>query len=311
MPKYLITGGAGFIGSNLARKLTAQGADVVILDNFSTGKVENLEDLKDKVRVVEGDICDIDVVRDATEGADYVLHHAAVVSVPRSVKDPLRTNEVNVDGTLNCLLAARDAGVERFVFAASSSAYGDSEELPKHEDMPSKPLSPYGVAKLVGEMYCKVFNDVYGLQTVSLRYFNIFGPFQDPASEYAAVVPIFITSLLAGKSPLVYGDGEQTRDFTFIDNAVQANLLALTSDKAPGSVINVACGARFTLNRLIKDLKVLLGSSVDAEYTDPRTGDIKHSLGDITTARDLLGYEPEVSFEEGLKRTVDWFKARA
>jgi UDP-glucose 4-epimerase len=311
MPKYLITGGAGFIGSNLARKLVTQGADVVILDDFSTGKAENLDDVKDKVRVIEGDICDINVVRDATAGADYVLHHAAVVSVPRSVKDPLRTNEVNVDGTLNCLLAARDAGVKRFVFAASSSAYGDSEELPKREDMPPKPLSPYGVAKLVGEMYCKVFNDVYGLETVSLRYFNIFGPFQDPKSQYAAVVPIFITSLLAGKSPLVFGDGEQSRDFTFIDNAVQANLLAAKSVKAPGNVINVACGARFTLNRLIHDLKDLLGSSVDAKYTEPRTGDIKHSLGDITAARDLLGYNPEVSFEEGLKRTVDWFKTGA
>jgi UDP-glucose 4-epimerase len=311
MPKYLVTGGAGFIGSNLARKLVSQGAEVIILDNFTTGKVENLEDLKDKVRVVEGDICDIDIVRKATDGADYVLHHAAVVSVPRSVKDPLRTNEVNVDGTLNCLIAARDAGVKRFVFAASSSAYGDSEKLPKHEDMPAMPLSPYGVAKLVGEMYCKVFNDVYGLQTVSLRYFNIFGPFQDPTSQYSAVVPIFISSLLAGNSPLVYGDGEQSRDFTFIDNAVQANLLAVKSEKAPGNVINVACGARFTLNRLIQDLKDLLGSSVEIEYTDPRTGDIKHSMGDITTARDLLGYEPEVSFEEGLRRTVDWFKARA
>jgi UDP-glucose 4-epimerase len=311
MPKYLITGGAGFIGSNLARKLVGQDADVVILDNFSTGKVENLEDLKDRARVIEGDICDIDVVREATEGTDYVLHHAAVVSVPRSVKDPLRTNEVNVDGTLNCLLAARDAGVKRFVFAASSSAYGDSEELPKREDMPSLPLSPYGVAKLVGEMYCKVFNDVYGLETVSLRYFNIFGPYQDPTSQYSAVVPIFISSLLAGKSPVVYGDGEQSRDFTFIDNAVQANLLAVKSEKAPGSVINVACGARFTLNRLIEDLKKLLGSSVQTRYADPRTGDIKHSMGDISAAKDLLGYKPEVSFEEGLKRTVDWFKARA
>jgi len=311
MPKYLITGGAGFIGSNLARKLVDQGADVVVLDNFSTGKAENLENLKDKVRVVTGDICDIDIVRDATQGADYVLHHAAVVSVPRSVKDPIRTNEVNVDGTLNCLVAARDAGVKRFVFAASSSAYGDSEELPKREDMPSLPLSPYGVAKLVGEMYCRVFNDVYGLETVSLRYFNIFGPFQDPTSQYSAVVPIFISSLLAGKSPLVYGDGEQSRDFTFIDNAVQANLLAVKSEKAPGSVINVACGARFTLNKLIEDLRDLLGSSVETAYTDARTGDIKHSLGDISTARDLLGYQPEVSFEEGLKRTVDWFKASA
>jgi UDP-glucose 4-epimerase len=311
MPKYLITGGAGFIGSNLARKLVSQGADVVVLDDFSTGKSENLDDLKDKVRVIKGDICDIDTVRQATEGADYVLHHAAVVSVPRSVKDPLRTNAVNVDGTLNCLVAARDAGAKRFVFAASSSAYGDSEELPKREDMSALPLSPYGVAKLVGEMYCKVFNDVYGLETVSLRYFNIFGPFQDPTSQYSAVVPIFIASLLKGKSPLVYGDGEQSRDFTFIDNAVDANLLAVKSEKAAGSVINVACGARFTLNELIDDLKGLLGASVETAYTDARPGDIKHSLGDISAARHLLGYQPKVSFEEGLRQTVDWFRARA
>jgi UDP-glucose 4-epimerase len=308
MARYLITGGAGFIGSNIARKLISLDEEVVILDDFSTGKRENLEDIVKKVTLVEGDICNVDIVEKAVKGADYVLHHAAVVSVPRSIEDPVRTNEVNVDGTLNCLLAARDAGVKRFVFAASSSAYGDSEELPKHEAMRPDPLSPYGIAKLVGEMYCKVFFDVYGLETVSLRYFNIFGPYQDPASMYAAVVPIFITKLMTGGSPLVYGDGEQSRDFTYIDNAVQANILATTSAKAPGKVINVACGTRFTLNDLLNRLSDLTGVKTPATYVDPRAGDILHSQGDISVASDLLGYSPRITFEEGLSKTVDWFK---
>jgi nucleoside-diphosphate-sugar epimerase len=309
MAKYLITGGAGFIGSNLARKLLSMGEEVVVLDDLSTGKKANLEGIKDRVRLVVGDICDLDVVREAMEGIDYVFHHAAVVSVPRSVDDPMRTNQVNVDGTLNCLLAARDVEAKRFVFAASSSAYGDSKELPKHEDMKPHPLSPYGVSKLVGEMYCRVFHEVYGLPTVSLRYFNIFGPYQDPHSQYAAVVPIFITRLLKGESPVIYGDGEQSRDFTYIDNAVQANLLAVHSSGADGKTINVACGARYTLNDLVGHLKKLTGSDIDPTYENPRPGDIKHSMGDISTAAGLLGYAPDVSFEEGLKRTVAWFKA--
>jgi nucleoside-diphosphate-sugar epimerase len=244
------------------------------------------------------------------ESVDYVFHHAAVVSVPRSVDDPVRTNQVNVDGTLNCLLAAREVGAKRLVFAASSSAYGDSEELPKSEDMKPHPLSPYGVSKLVGEMYCRVFYEVYGLPTVCLRYFNIFGPYQDPHSQYAAVVPIFITRLLNGESPVIFGDGEQSRDFTYIDNAVQANLLAVLSDAADGKTVNVACGARYTLNQLVKQLKHLTGRDIEPTYVDPRPGDIKHSMGDISAASDLLGYSPDVSFEEGLKRTVEWFKAR-
>jgi nucleoside-diphosphate-sugar epimerase len=309
MAKYLITGGAGFIGSNLARKLLSMGEEVVVLDDLSTGKKANLEGIKDRVRLVVGDICDLDVVREAMEGIDYVFHHAAVVSVPRSVDDPMRTNQVNVDGTLNCLLAARDVEAKRFVFAASSSAYGDSKELPKHEDMKPHPLSPYGVSKLVGEMYCRVFHEVYGLPTVSLRYFNIFGPYQDPHSQYAAVVPIFITRLLKGESPVIYGDGEQSRDFTYIDNAVQANLLAVHSSGADGKTINVACGARYTLNDLVGHLKKLTGSDIDPTHENPRPGDIKHSMGDISTAAGLLGYAPDVSFEEGLKRTVAWFKA--
>ena len=310
MAKYLITGGAGFIGSNLARKLLSLGEEVVVLDDLSTGKRENLGDIKDRVKLVVGDICDVEKVREAMEGIDYVFHQAAVVSVPRSIDEPVRTNEVNVDGTLNCLLAARDVKAKRFVFAASSSAYGDSPALPKHEDMIPRPLSPYGVSKLVGEMYCRVFYEVYGLPTVSLRYFNIFGPYQDPKSQYAAVVPIFITRLLKGESPQVFGDGDQSRDFTYIDNAVQANLLAMKSDKADGKTINVACGAQYTLNELAGNLKRLTGSDIDPTYAEPRAGDIKHSLGDISRASELLGYNPKVSFEEGLERTVAWFKDR-
>jgi UDP-glucose 4-epimerase len=311
MSKYLITGGAGFIGSNLARKLLGLGEEVVVLDDLSTGKMENLEGITDRIRFVGGDICDISKVEEAMGGVQYVFHHAAVVSVPRSVADPVRTNQVNVNGTLNCLMAAREAGVRRFVYAASSSAYGDSEELPKREDMKSQPMSPYGVSKLVGEMYCKVFFEVYGLPTVSLRYFNIFGPYQDPHSQYAAVVPIFISRLLRGESPLVFGDGEQSRDFTYIDNAVEANLLAVRSDRAPGNVVNVACGSRYTLNDLLRNLKRLIRSDVEPTYADPRSGDIKHSQGDITKAAGLLGYEPAVTFEEGLRRTVEWFRSRA
>ncbi len=310
MAKFLITGGAGFIGSNLARKLVSMGEEVVILDDFSTGKRENLEDLQSRVKIIEGDICSMQTVRDATKGCHYVLHHAAVVSVVRSVEDPIRSNAVNVDGTLNCLVAARDAGVKRFVYAASSSAYGNSPTLPKREDMKPDPMSPYGVSKLVGEMYCKVFNDVFGLETVSLRYFNIFGPYQDPHSQYAAVIPIFITRLLRGEKPIVYGDGNQSRDFTYIDNAIEANLAAITSPLAPGKVINVACGTRYTLNDLIRKLWDLTETRLEPIYTDPRPGDVLHSQGDITYAAEILGYNPRVSFEDGLQKTVAWFRDR-
>lgn len=311
MAKFLITGGAGFIGSNIARKALGEGGEVVILDDFSTGYEANLEDIKNDVTVIEGDICDMATVKKAMEGVDYVHHHAAVVSVVRSVDDPLRTNAVNTGGTLNLLVAARDAGVKRFVFAGSSSAYGDNPTLPKQEDMKPDPLSPYAVSKLAGEMYVRVFNDVYGLPAVTLRYFNIFGPHQDPTSQYAAVIPIFINRLASGEPPIVYGDGEQSRDFTYIDNAVSANLLAATAEGAPGKVFNVACGERFTLNELLKRLHGLVGKQVPATYEDARPGDIKHSLGDITRAREVLGYKPLVTFEDGLKATVDWFLPRA
>ncbi|MFH1220409.1 MAG: SDR family oxidoreductase [Candidatus Eisenbacteria bacterium] len=307
MKRNLITGGAGFIGSNLARKLVSLGEEVVVLDDFSTGKAENLRDIRDKIEVVEGSVSDLDAVKRAMRGIDNVFHHAAVVSVVRSVDDPVTTNAVNIGGTLNCLMAAREAAVKRFVFAASSSAYGDNPTLPKMEDMKSEPLSPYAISKLTGEFYARVFHDIYGLHTVSLRYFNIFGPYQDPKSLYAAVIPIFITRLLAGESPVIYGDGEQSRDFTYIDNAVEANLLAVRSTNAGGRVINVACGARYTLNQLVTKLQELTASKTSPTYAPRRAGDVVHSQGDISLAGRLLGYRPAVSFDDGLKATVGWF----
>ena len=308
MARNLITGGAGFIGSNLARRLVAQGEEVTILDDFSTGKAENLSDLKHAVKVIEGSVCDLDLVRKAAAGIEYMFHHAAVVSVVRSVEDPVTTNAVNIGGTLNCLIAARDARVKRFVFAASSSAYGDNPSLPKREDMKPEPMSPYAVAKLTGEYYSRVFFDIYGVQTVCLRYFNIFGPHQDPKSQYAAVIPIFITRLLKGESPVIYGDGEQSRDFTFVENAVDANLLAAKSERAAGRVVNVACGTRYSLNQIVRMLQDLTGAKVGTTYAPRRPGDVLHSQGDIGLGAELLGYKPRVTFAEGLKTTVSWFQ---
>lgn len=307
--KYLITGGAGFIGSNIAHQLLSRGEEVRIIDNFSTGRRINIDDIENKVELLDGDIRDFWTVKDAVEGVDYVLHQAALPSVPRSIENPLTSNSVNVDGTLNLLEASRQAGIKRFVMASSSSVYGDTEELPKHEEMWTDPLSPYAVTKLTNEKYCKVFYELYGLETVCLRYFNIFGPRQDPKSEYAAVIPKFINAMLAGKQPVVFGDGEQSRDFTFIDNAVQANLLATTAADAPGKYFNVACGARFTLNELLDMLRSILDCNIQAKYTPPRQGDILHSYADIKRARKDLGYDPKIMFEEGLKKTVKWFSA--
>ncbi len=308
---YLVTGGAGFIGSNIARELVARGEKVRVLDDFSTGKKEHLDGLEADVQVIEGSLTDEHVVKDALREVRFVLHQAAIPSVPRSVADPLRSNEANVTGTLNLLIESREAEVERFVFAASSSAYGDTAVLPKVESMPANPLSPYAVGKYTGELYVKVFADIYGLPAVSLRYFNIFGPCQDPASEYAAVIPKFIQSMLRGKAPVIYGDGEQSRDFTYIDNAVEANLLACLSDKAGrGEVINVACGTRYTLNQLVAALNELLGTSIEPVYTEAMAGDVKHSLADIGKAKELLDYEVKVDFIEGLRQTVDWFKGQ-
>ena len=305
---YLVTGGAGFIGSNIVRRLLAIHEQVRLLDDFSTGKRENVKDLSG-AEIIEGSLLDQACVKAAVEGVDYILHQGAIPSVPRSVSDPLGSNEANITGTLKLLLAAKEAGVKRFVFAASSSAYGDTESLPKVETMPANPLSPYAVNKYTGELYVKVFADIYGLSTVSLRYFNIFGPYQDPASEYAAVIPKFIIRMLRGEAPVIYGDGEQSRDFTYIDNAVTANLLACKADKAGrGEVINVACGARYTLNDLVRVLNDIMATKIDPVYSEPRPGDVKHSLADITKTKELLGYEVKVDFEEGLRRTVEWFK---
>jgi UDP-glucose 4-epimerase len=305
--KYLVTGGAGFIGSNIAFELAGRGENVRVIDNFSTGKRANIAEIEDRIELIDGDIRDFWTVQEAVEGADYVLHQAALPSVPRSIENPLTANSVNIDGTLNLLEASKQAGVKRFIMASSSSVYGDTPKLPKREDMPLDPLSPYAVTKLANEKYCKVFYELYGLETVCLRYFNIFGPRQDPESQYAAVIPRFITALLAGRQPVVYGDGEQSRDFTFIANAVEANLLAIKSEVAPGRYYNIASGGQYTLNTLLEILRELTGTDIEAKYTSPVPGDIRHSFADISRAREDLNFEPKIDLESGLKKTVDWF----
>jgi len=308
---YLVTGGAGFIGSNIVRTLVAAGEKVRVFDDFSTGKRDNLAGLYE-VEIVEGSLNNQVAVSEALADIKYVLHQGAIPSVPRSIADPLASNEANVSGTLNLLAEAKKAGIQKFVFAASSSAYGDTEVLPKQETMPGNPLSPYAVSKYAGELYARVFSDIYGLQTVSLRYFNIFGPYQDPASEYAAVIPKFIKLMLKGEVPVIFGDGEQSRDFTYIENAVAANLLACKSDQVGrGEVINIACGKSFTLNQLVEELNNILGTSIKPTYAEQKPGDVKHSMADITQAQELLGYKVIVDFKEGLKRTVEWFKDNA
>ena len=305
--KYLVTGGAGFIGSNIARRLLEQGHEVRILDNFSSGHRGNIASFVDNVEVINGDIRDYWTVLKAVRGIDYILHQAALPSVPRSVANPLTSNATNVDGTLNLLEAARHAGVKKFVMASSSSVYGESEELPKHEAMAPNPLSPYAVTKLTNENYCRVYWELYNFPTCSLRYFNVFGQYQDPRSEYAAVVPKFITRLLNGEQPIVFGDGEQSRDFTHIDNAVQANILAAENKEMVGAVYNVACGSQFTLNNLLTKLREITGVSLPAKYNSPRPGDVRHSLASIEKIKEH-GYSPTVSFDEGLRRTVEFFK---
>jgi nucleoside-diphosphate-sugar epimerase len=305
--RYLITGGAGFIGSNIAIEIVRRGDTVRILDNFATGRAVNLEAIQNQVELVEGDIRDFWTVSAAMEGVDYVLHQAALPSVPRSVKNPLTSNAVNIDGTLNILEAARQAGVRRVVFACSSSVYGESATLPKVETMKPDPMSPYAVTKLTGEEYCKVYFRLYGLETVSLRYFNIFGPRQDPNSQYSAVIPLFIKAILGGKQPVIFGDGEQSRDFTYIGNAVSANLKACVAPNAPGKCYNVACGQRFTLNELLRLLGEISGKKVSAQYVPARSGDIKHSLADIQAAMADLDYSVDFDFKSGLKKTFEWF----
>lgn len=315
--RYLVTGGAGFIGSHIVESLANAGQPVVILDDFSTGKKENIDEVQRAIgpkgaqpQVMEGDIRDVPTVRRAMAGVTHVLHQAALGSVPRSVADPGESHDVNATGSVNLLVAARDEGVSRFVYASSSSVYGDSETLPKVESMPTAPLSPYAVNKLAAELYCGVFHRLYGLETVALRYFNIFGPRQDPNSQYAAVVPKFITAALAGKSPTVYGDGLQSRDFTYIENAVQANLKACDAPReAVGRAYNIACGSRATLLDVIDVLGEFTGGRIKPVHEDARPGDVKHSMAGIDLAKQHLGYEPGADLREGLRRTIDWFQA--
>jgi nucleoside-diphosphate-sugar epimerase len=306
----LVTGGAGFIGSHIAAALMAQGARVRVLDDLSTGHRENIEEIGGDLDFINGSVADEQLLNKVLEDVEVVFHEAAIPSVPRSVEAPRQTHIASVDGTFSLLVAARDRGVRRVVYAASSSAYGDQPTLPKAEQMLPDPLSPYAVAKLVGEYYCQVFTRVYGLETVSLRYFNVFGPRQDPGSQYSGVVSRFISTLLSNERPVIYGDGEQSRDFTYIDNVVFANMRAASAANASGKVINVANGQRITLNELLAELKDLTGKhDVTAEYREPRVGDVRHSLADITLAQQFLGYESKVDLREGLQRTIDWWKS--
>jgi UDP-glucose 4-epimerase len=307
--KYLVTGGAGFIGSHLVRRLVAEGKTVRVVDNLSTGRVSRLDDLMTAIEFVEGDLADKRVSQDAVKEIDYVLHQAAVPSVQRSVQDPVGTNRANITATLNLLESSRNARVRRLVYAASSSAYGDTEVLPKKEDMPANPLSPYALQKLAGEQYCKLYHGLYGLETVSLRYFNVFGPDQDPDSDYSAVIPKFTTKLLAAESLTVYGDGEQSRDFTYIENVVEANLLALRAKEAPGKVCNIGCGERITLKQLIQILEKITDAKARVEYAAAKPGDVRHSLADIGRAKAILQYQPKISVEEGLQRTVAAYRS--
>jgi len=311
MAKYLVTGGAGFIGSHIVETLVERGDAVRVLDNLTTGKKENLEAVAGRIEFVEGDIRDPETCARAVKGVDHVLHEAALASVVRSVEDPLLTNAINVTGTLNMLLAARDAGVKSFVLASSSAVYGDDPAMPKVEGREGRPLSPYAVSKLVDEKYAQAFHALYGLNTVALRYFNVFGPRQDPFSQYAAVIPLFITKILGGERPVVYGDGEQSRDFIFVENVVRANIEAAGSASAAGEVLNVACGDGMTVNGLLKAVNEVLGTKIEAVHADPRPGDIKHSTADIRKARRLMDFTPSVSFMDGLRETAAWYKKRS
>ena len=308
MDRFLVTGGAGFIGSNICKKLISQGCFVRVVDNFLTGKKSNLTDIIDKIEFIQADMGDVKVAQSAMKDIDFVLHHGALPSVPRSVDDPAATHKHCVDATFTLLLAARDAGVKRFVYAASSSAYGDTPTLPKVESMPANPLSPYAAAKLAGEYYCSVFYEVFGLETISLRYFNVFGPHQDPTSQYAAAIPAFVTAILKDEPPTIYGDGQQSRDFTYIDNVVEANLLAARAEQTKGEVINVACGKAVTVNAIIDMINELLEKNIKPIYTAPRPGDVKHSLADITAAEKLISYKPTVPFKQGLEKSIDWYR---
>jgi nucleoside-diphosphate-sugar epimerase len=308
MAQYLVTGGAGFIGSHLAEELVRRGERVRVVDSLVTGKRQNLAHLP-QVEFLEGDLADLDVARRAVDAVDYVLHQAAIPSVPRSVQDPITSNRANIDASLNVLVAARDAGVRRLVYAGSSSAYGNQPTLPKVETMPTAPLSPYALQKLVAEQYCQMFTQLYGLETVTIRYFNVFGPRQDPSSPYSGVISLFIRYLVEGRQPTIYGDGGQTRDFTYVANVVDGVLRACQAPAASGEVINVATGGRISLNQLFGVVKQLTGAEVEPIYAEPRAGDVRDSQADISKAKRLLGYEPIVSLEQGLDKTVEWFRA--
>ena len=308
MANYLVTGGAGFIGSHLAEELARRGEHVRVVDNLITGKRQNLAHVP-SAEFLEGDLADLDVARRAVQGIDYVLHQAAIPSVPRSVQDPITSNRANIDASLNVLVAARDAGVKRVVYAGSSSAYGNTPTLPKVETMATAPLSPYALQKLVAEQYCQMFTSLYGLETVTIRYFNVFGPRQDPSSPYSGVISLFISALCDARQPTIYGDGEHTRDFTYVANVVDGVLRACTADRASGEVINVATGGRISLNTLFKTIRGLVGANIEPIYADLRPGDVKDSQADISKARRILGYQPTVSFEDGLAKTVAWYRA--
>ena len=311
MAKYLVTGGAGFIGCNLARFILAQGHDVVVLDNFATGKPRNIADISRKIRFIEGDIRDRSAVEDAMAGCQAVFHEAALGAVLRSVEDPVTSHDVNVNGTITVLEAARKLGVKRMVFAASSSAYGNQKESPKHEGMVPSPISPYAASKVACEAYMQAYAGVYGLETLCLRYFNVYGPYQDPLGAYAAVIPLFVSALLKGKRPQVDGDGEQSRDFCFIENVCHANWLAAHAPAkvCTGRAVNIACNSKTTINEILRTLQDLLGTKVEAIHGPDRPGDVKHSLADISLAKKLIGYEPKVFFREGLTKAIDWYKA--
>ncbi len=308
---YLITGGAGFIGHHIVKRLVDCGKPVRVVDNLCTGKINRLDGVRSVIDFIDADLADPQVCDRVVDGVAYVLHQAAIPSVQRSIRDPMTTNRANVTATLNLLESCRSRGVRRLVYAASSSAYGDTPVLPKREDMPANPMSPYALQKFVGERYAKLYFDLYKFETVSLRYFNVFGPSQDPYSEYSAVIPKFITKLLAGEKLTIFGDGEQSRDFTYVENVVEANLLALTADGAVGKMMNLGCGARISLNQLIRQLEMILGVSAQIEHLPPRAGDVRDSLADIGLAERSLGYRPAISVEDGLARTVEWFRSQA
>lgn len=308
MSMAVVTGGGGFIGSHLARELVKRGWRVKVIDTFITGNRQNLADIMDSIELVETDIRDLESLKRQFKDAEYVFHQAALPSVPRSIADPILSNESNITGTLNVLVAARDMKVKRVVYAASSSAYGNASVEWKTEELPAHPLSPYALNKFVGEEYCRLFTEVYGLPTVSLRYFNVFGPNQDPNSQYSAVIPKFITAMLAGQQPTIFGDGGTSRDFTYVANNVHANILAAESARADGQMVNIACGGSFTLNDLVAKINEILGTTIKPIYAPARVGDVKHSKASIQKATKLIGYEPTVSFAEGLKETISWYK---